>query len=128
MLQTEHEFTLPLGYIDKEGRLHRSGIMRLATASDEILPQRDERVRGNPAYLTVIVLSRVVVRLGDVEHINTGTIENLFAADLEYLQDLYNTINQVAVDAVDIACPRCAQRVEVVREQRGESLAIPSGG
>jgi hypothetical protein len=128
MLQTEHEFTLPLGYIDKEGRLHKSGIMRLATAADEILPQRDERVRGNPAYLTVIVLSRVVVRLGDVEHINTGTIENLFAADLEYLQDLYNTINQVAVDAVDIVCPRCAERVEVMREQRGESLAIPSGG
>jgi hypothetical protein len=128
MLQTEHEFTLPLGYIDKEGRLHKSGIMRLATAADEILPQRDERVRGNPAYLTVIVLSRVVMRLGDVEHVNTGTIENLFAADLEYLQDLYNTINQVAVDAVDIVCPRCAERVEVVREQRGESLAIPSGG
>jgi hypothetical protein len=128
MLQTEHEFTLPLGYIDKEGRLHKSGIMRLATAADEILPQRDERVRGNAAYLTVIVLSRVVVRLGDVEHINTGTIENLFAADLEYLQDLYNTVNQVAVGAVDIVCPRCAERVEVVREQRGESLAIPSGG
>jgi hypothetical protein len=128
MLLTEHEFTLPLGYIDKEGRLHKSGIMRLATAADEILPHRDERVRANPAYLTVIVLSRVVVRLGDVEHINTGTIENLFAADLEYLQDLYNTINQLAVDAVDIVCPRCAERVEVAREQRGESLAIPSGG
>jgi hypothetical protein len=127
MLQTEHEFSLPLGYIDKEGRLHKSGIMRLATAADEILPQRDERVRGNPAYLTVIVLSRVVVRLGDVEHVNTGTIENLFAADLEYLQNLYNTINQVAVGSVDIDCPRCAERVEVVREQRGESLAIPSG-
>jgi hypothetical protein len=128
MLQTEHEFTLPLGYLDKEGGLHKTGIMRLATAADEILPQRDERVRGNPAYLTVIVLSRVIVRLGDVQHINTGTIENLFAADLEYLQDLYNTINQVAVDAVDVACPRCTDRVAVPREQLGESLAIPSRG
>src|SRR4051812_47213580 len=126
MLQTEHEFTLPLGYIDKEGRLHRSGIMRLATAGDEILPQRDERVRSNPAYLTVILLSRVVVRLGDVQHINTTTIENLFAADLEYLQDLYNTINQLAVDTVGLACPKCAERVEVAREQLGGSLAIPS--
>ena len=128
MLQTEHDFTLPLGYIDKEGRLHKSGIMRLATAADEILPQRDERVRNNPAYLTVIVLSRVVVRLGDVEHINTGTIENLFAADLEHLQELYNTINQVAVDAMEIVCPRCAERMEVAPGRRGESLAIPSTG
>jgi hypothetical protein len=127
MLQTEHEFSLPLGYIDKEGRLHKTGIMRLATAADEILPQRDERVRGNPAYLTVIVLSRVIGRLGDVQHINTGTIENLFAADLEYLQDLYNTINQVAVDTMDVACPRCAERVEVARKQSGGSWAIPSG-
>lgn len=126
MLQTEHDFTLPLGYLDKEGRLHRTGIMRLATAADEILPQRDERVRSNPAYLTVIVLSRVVVRLGDVAHVNTATIENLFAADLEYLQDFYNTINQVAVDSVQVPCPTCAERVEVASEQRGESWAIPS--
>jgi len=126
MLQTEHDFTLPLGYLDKEGGLHRTGIMRLATAADEILPQRDERVRNNPAYLTVIVLSRVVVRLGDLAHVNTATIENLFAADLEYLQDLYNTINQVAVDSVQVPCPTCAERVEVAPEQRGESWAIPS--
>jgi hypothetical protein len=126
MLQTEYEFTLPLGYLDKEGGLHKTGIMRLATAADEILPQRDERVRGNPAYLTIIALSRVIVRLGDVQHINTGTVENLFTADLEYLQDLYNTINQIAVGAMDVACPRCAEPVEVPREQLGESLAIPS--
>jgi hypothetical protein len=126
MLQNEHEFTLPLGFIDKEGRLHKTGIMRLATAGDEILPQRDERVRSNPAYLTIILLSRVVIRLGDVQQITTTTIENLFAADLEYLQDLYNTVNQLAVDTVEVACPKCAERVEVAREQLGESLAIPS--
>ena len=126
MLQTEHPFTLPLGYIDKEGCLHKTGIMRLATAADEILPQRDERVRGNPAYLIVIVLSRVVAKLGDLQHINTGTIENLFAADLEFLQDLYNTVNQLAVDGVEVRCDKCGGEAEVAREPLGGFSAIPS--
>lgn len=128
MLQTEHEFTLPMGYIDKEGGLHRDGIMRLATAADEILPQRDERVRANPAYLTVIVMSRVVTRLGDVQQITPATIEGLFAADLEYLQDLYNTINQIAMETIPVKCTSCNQQVEVSRQSLGESSAIPSGG
>jgi len=128
MLQTEYPFTLPMGFVDGEGDVHTSGVMRLATAADEILPQRDERVRANPAYLTIIVLSRVVVRLGDVKHISTGTIESLFAADLEYLQDLYNTINRVAVDAIPVECDSCAEPVEVAREPLGGSLAIPSIG
>jgi hypothetical protein len=127
MLQTEHEFTLPMGYIDKEGGLHRSGIMRLATAADEILPQRDERVRGNPAYLTVIVMSRVVTRLGDVQQVTPATIEGLFAADLEYLQDLYNTINQVAMESIPVTCSSCNEKMEVSRQSLGESSAIPSG-
>ena len=127
MLQTEHEFTLPLGYISKDGGLHQSGIMRLATAADEILPQRDERVRSNPAYLTVIVLSRVITRLGDVQQINTGTIERLFATDLEYLQDLYNTINQLSVDAIPVLCAKCTEQMEVARPSLGGSVAIPSG-
>ena len=93
--QTEYEFTLPKGFIDDEGTLHRTGIMRLATAADEILPQKDPRVQSNPAYLTVIVLSRVVTRIGDVTSISTKTIENLFASDLAYLQDLYNRVNDV---------------------------------
>lgn len=128
MLQTEHEFTLPMGFIDKDGSLHTSGVMRLATAADEILPQRDERVRGNPAYLTVIILSRVITRLGEVSHINTGTIENLFAADLEYLQDLYNTINQIAVDGVTVRCERCSEPMTVEAVPVGGSSAIPSIG
>ncbi len=111
MLQTEFDFTLPMGFIDKDGALHREGVMRLATAADEILPQRDERVRANPAYLNVIILSRVVTRLGDVRHISTGTIENLFTADLDYLQNLYNTVNQVAIDGVEVRCDRCADTV-----------------
>lgn len=95
VVATEVEFTLPIGYRDGEGNLHRQGVMRLATAGDEILPLRDHRVQANPAYLTVIVLSRVVVRLGTLEMINTGVIEGLFSADFAYLQDLYNRINQV---------------------------------
>lgn len=128
MLQTEHEFTLPMGYIDRDGGLHRHGIMRLATAADEILPQRDERVRSNPAYLTVIVMSRVITRLGDVPHVNPAVIEGLFAADLEYLQDLYNTINQLAVDTIPVKCATCAEPVEVARQPLGGSPAIPSAG
>lgn len=92
-LQTEHPFTLPKGYVDGDGQLHRSGTMRLATAADEILPQRDPRVVENEAYLTVIVLSRVVSELGDVRPITTKVVEGLFAADLAYLQALYNAIN-----------------------------------
>jgi hypothetical protein len=128
MLQTEHEFTLPMGFIDNDGSLHTAGVMRLATAGDEILPQRDERVRANPAYLTVIILSRVVTRLGDLQQINTGTIEKLFAADLEYLQDLYNTINQIAVDGVTVTCDRCAESTNVAAAASGGSSAIPSIG
>lgn len=93
--QTEYEFTLPKGFIDDEGTLHRTGVMRLATAADEILPQKDPRVQSNPAYLAVIVLSRVVVRIGELTSVSTKTIENLFASDLAFLQDLYNRINDV---------------------------------
>ena len=93
--RTEYEFTLPKGLIDEEGTLHREGVMRLATAADEILPQRDPRVQANPAYLTVIVLSRVVTRIGGVSSVSTTTIENLFASDLAFLQGLYNRINDV---------------------------------
>jgi hypothetical protein len=92
-LQTEYPFTLPKGYVDPDGELHRSGVMRLATAADEILPQRDQRVVENEAYLTVIVLSRVVTELGSVRPITPKVIENLFAADLAFLQALYNAIN-----------------------------------
>ena len=95
MLQTEYEFTLPLGYIDADGELHRDGTMRLATAADEILPLKDPRVRSNEAYLIVILLSRVVDRLGSLPQVTPKIVEGLFAADLAYLQDLYNRINRV---------------------------------
>src|SRR5262245_66619997 len=94
MLQTEFRFTLPLGFVDDEGNLHREGVMRLATAFDEIVPLKDPRVHNNPAYLLVILLSRVITRLGSLEQINPKVIEGLFAADLAYLQDLYRRINE----------------------------------
>lgn len=92
-LQTEYDFTLPKGYVDRQGTLHRDGRMRLATAADEILPLRDPRVKANPAYLTIIVLSRVVTRLGVLEDVSPAVIESLFVQDLDYLQQLYARIN-----------------------------------
>src|SRR6476646_11715341 len=95
MFRTEHEFTLPLGLLDADGTLHREGTMRLATAADEILPLQDPRVQRNPAYLTVILLSRVITRLDGVEPVTPRTVESLFAADLAFLQDLYNRVNDL---------------------------------
>ena len=108
MIQTEYPFTLPVGYQDsEEGSLHREGTMRLATAADEILPLKDPRVQANQAYLVVILLSRVITRLGSVPHINPKVIEGLYAADLAYLQDMYNRVNQVESGTQRVACPQC---------------------
>lgn len=112
-LQTEFPFTLPRGYVDRDGTLHRQGTMRLATAMDEIAPMRDPRVRSNQAYLVIILLSRVVVKLGDVRDINPGVIENLFSADLAFLQDFYRRINETGTSMIEVACPECDHRFEV---------------
>lgn len=106
MLQTEFEFTLPLGYQDDEGNLHREGVMRLATAADEILPLKDARVQSNQAYLIVILLARVITRLGSVQ-VNPKVIESLYAADLAYLQEFYNQINRNGEARLEAACPKC---------------------
>lgn len=106
MFATEHEFTLPMGYLDADGTLHRQGVMRLATAADEILPLKDPRVQKNAAYLAVILLARVVTRLGSVEPVTPNVIEGLFAADLAHLQALYNVINHVD-DGPTVVCPQC---------------------
>lgn len=92
-IKTELPFTLPVGYVDSDGALHKQGVMRLATAADEILPLKDHRVQSNPAYLSIIVLSRVIVSLGTLDMINTKVIEDLFAQDFEYLQRFFNMIN-----------------------------------
>ena len=91
--QTEIEFELPKGYVDEAGTLHRRGTMRLATAADEILPLRDPRVQQNEAYLAVIVLARVISRLGSLPDVHTGVIEGLYASDFAYLQRLYEKLN-----------------------------------
>jgi hypothetical protein len=106
-LQTEFEFTLPLGYVDGDGNLHKRGVMRLATAMDEIAPLRDKRVQGNQAYIVIILLSRVITKLGTLSSVNTGVIENLFAADLAYLQALYRQINEEGKTTLSVACPKC---------------------
>src|SRR3954464_8002039 len=92
--QTEYPFTLPKGYVDSEGRVHRDGVMRLATARDEIIPLQDYRVQSNRAYLVIILLSRVVTKLGDLEYMNVEIIENLFSTDLAFLQEFYRKINE----------------------------------
>lgn len=112
-LRTEFAFTLPRGYVDDEGRVQREGTMRLATARDEILPQRDPRVRDNEAYLTVILLSRVVTRLGSVSQITPATIEGLFASDLAFLQDLYRRVNSEGHTQVGVTCPSCKHEFTV---------------
>jgi hypothetical protein len=112
MLSVEHEFELPRGYVDKEGNLHRQGVMRLATAADEIFPMRDPRVQNLPAYLIVLLLSRVVTRLGKLTQINPGVIEGLFAEDLTYLQNLYNRINGLATQQITQRCSHCGHAFE----------------
>jgi hypothetical protein len=127
MFEVEHELLLPMGLIDGDGTLHREGIMRLATAADEILPLQDPRVQRNPAYLSLILLSRVVLRIGGIETITPHTIEGLFAADLAYLQDRYNEINRIG-DVDRAICPHCERDLDPEAGRLGGSLAIPSHG
>lgn len=111
--QTEFEFTLPKGYLDREGNLHREGIMRLANAGDEILPLRDPKVQQNPGYLTIILLSRVITMLGSLPAVDTHVIENLFTIDLAYLQDLYQRVNTMEVPAYSEVCPHCGGKLSI---------------
>ena len=116
---TEFEFVLPKGYVDGTGAVHREGTMRLATAADEILPLKDPRVQGNAAYLVIILLSRVITRLGQLDAINPKVIEGLFAADLAYLQDFYNRINSSETRKINVVCPKCQHNIEVEPELAG---------
>jgi hypothetical protein len=118
--QVEFPFTLPRGLVDPEGNVHREGAMRLATAFDEIEPLKDPRVRTNPGYLVIILLSRVITRLGTIEHLNTRAIENLYAADLAHLQDLYQRINQNGHSRLLVSCPHCTGDFEVETSGLGE--------
>ncbi len=122
-LRTEFPFRLPRGYLDGSGTVHRDGVMRLATARDELVPLRDDRVRENPAYLTVVLLGRVVTRLGGITDVHPGIIENLFAADLAFLQDLYRRVNSEGHARAGVACPGCGHEfsVDLSGSRLGES-------
>ena len=119
-LKTEYEFVLPMGYVDKDGNVHKDGVMRLANAKDEIVPLSDMRVQRNRAYLIIVLLSRVISRLGAVTDVNTGVIENLFAADLRFLEEMYNRINEDEA-TVRVTCPHCGENFDKEFGRLGES-------
>lgn len=112
-LQTEFNFILPRGYVDSEGNLHKEGTMRMAKAFDEIAPMKDYRVQANPGYLAVILLSRVVTQLGDLDQVNPKVIENLFSADFAYLEDMYRRINGQGHNKISVNCPACEANFDV---------------
>jgi hypothetical protein len=120
-MQTEFDFTLPLGYVDQNGDVHKQGTMRLATAIDEIAPLRDARVRNNEAYLIIILLSRVIVKLGSLPRITTDTIENLFAPDLVYLQAFYRRIHEEGTTLITVSSPG-GEEFELDLAELGEVL------
>jgi hypothetical protein len=120
-LQTEFDFILPQGYVDSAGNLHREGAMRLANAMDEIAPLRDPRVRENPAYLVIILLSRVITRLGTLPQVTPGEVEKLFTGDLAFLQRLYRQINEQGTTLVPVTCPECSTPIDVDISRLGGS-------
>ena len=126
--KTEFPFTLPKGYIDPEGNLHRTGVMRLATAKDEIIPLQDYRVQGNRAYLVIILLSRVITKLGEVPVVDTDIIENLFSTDLAYLQEFYRRINEEGAPKVHAKCPACQHEFDVDLLGGGDGRVVGQGG
>jgi len=111
--QTEFKFVLPKGYVDKDGNVHRDGVMRLATARDEILPLQDYRVQANRAYLVIILLSRVITKLGTLSTVQPNVIEAMFSADLAYLQEFYRKVNEEGSSMVKVTCPSCGHEHEV---------------
>ncbi len=111
--QTEFPFTLPRGFVDRDGNVHKEGVMRLANAGDEILPLKDPKVQQNPGYLTVILLARVITKLGTLPAVDTRVIEGLYTIDLAYLQDLYQRINTMELPVYQGVCPHCKKTVDI---------------
>jgi hypothetical protein len=122
-LRTEFAFVLPRGYVDDAGTVHRNGSMRLATARDELVPLRDDRVRENPAYLSVVLLARVITRIGTITDVHAGLVEDFFASDLAFLQDLYRRVNAEGHTRVAATCPSCGDQfgIDVAGGRVGES-------
>ncbi|HVL99045.1 MAG TPA: hypothetical protein VM324_07120 [Egibacteraceae bacterium] len=122
-LRTEFAFVLPRGYVDRTGQVHRDGVMRLATARDELLPLHDDRVRENPAYLSVVLLARVIERIGTITDVHPTIVENMFASDLAFLQDLYRRVNSEGHTRAGVTCPSCRHEfsVDLAGGRLGES-------
>ena len=118
--QTEYPFTLPRGYMDENGTVHREGTMRFATAADEILPLKDPRVQQNPAYLSVVLMTRVITKLGTLPAIDNRIVEKLPSSDMAYLQNLYRQINAVEPIRVEATCPHCGEKFKVEVSLLGE--------
>lgn len=112
-MQTEYEFTLPKGYVDSTGQVYKKGRMRLATAGDEIISTKDPRVLSNPSYLTIVILSKVITEMEGMEMVTPTLIERLFTADLAFLQDMYQRINNVDVPEMPVSCPDCGKVFKV---------------
>lgn len=108
-LQTEYAFRLPRGYLDEEGVLHKDGVMRLATAGDELAAMRNPNVKAEESYMTIALLARVITCLGTVDEINADVIEHLFTADMEFLQNMYRTINEADKPQIRVVCPHCGE-------------------
>jgi hypothetical protein len=122
-LRTEFDFELPRGYVDADGVVHRSGTMRLATARDELLPLYDARVQENAAFTTVVLLARVLTRLGTLSRIDAQVVENMFASDVAFLQDLYRRVNSEGHTRAGVTCPSCSHpfTVDIAGGRLGES-------
>jgi len=123
LLRTEFPFVLPRGYVDAAGTVHRDGSMRLATARDELVPLRDDRVRENPAYLAVVLLARVITRIGTITDVHAGLVEDMFASDLAFLQDLYRRVNAEGHTRAAATCPSCGHEfgIDLAGGRVGES-------
>jgi hypothetical protein len=122
-MRTDFGFELPRGYVDPDGNVHRRGTMRLATARDELKPQIDLRVKENPAYLSVVLLSQVITSLGTVTDVHTGLVESMYATDIAFLQDFYRRINSEGHTRAEVTCPSCsvAFEVDLAGSRLGES-------
>ncbi len=125
-IKTEFAFRLPRGYVDADGNVHRDGVMRLATARDEIIPLQDYRVQNNRAYLVIVLLARVITKLGKLDIITIEVVENLFSTDLAYLQEFYRKINEEAgAPKHHIACTACGHELDV---DMVSGLVLGAGG
>jgi hypothetical protein len=120
-LLTQFSFTLPRGLVDRNGVAHQQGVMRLATARDELVAQKHRHVQAYPEYLMLVLLSQVITQLGSLEVVSPDDLENLFTQDLAYLREFYNRINQSGTAQLPVQCPQCSHQFETELVLSGES-------